>query len=94
MKAKRFARAWFIAIAVGVGIAGCSSGATRDARSYDAGYQIGQTSGLKMAKNGTSSDMACKAQTESANVWNPQPYNLTDFNAGCLDGLHAAAPGS
>jgi hypothetical protein len=89
----RSRRSWFIAIAVAISIAGCSSGSTRDARSYNAGSQVGQTLALKMARNGVSSDMACKAQTEAANVWNPNPYNLTDFNAGCLDGIHAAAPG-
>ncbi|OBB80313.1 hypothetical protein A5760_19700 [Mycobacterium colombiense] len=93
MKLKKFAPAGFIAIAVAIGTAGCSSGPARDARSYDAGHQVGQTLALKMVRAGVSSSQACKAQTEAANVWNPNPYNLTDFNAGCLDGIHAAAPG-
>lgn len=92
-KAEKLAPTWFIAIAVAIGLAGCSSGPTRDGRSYDAGHQVGQTLALKMVRTGVSSSQACKAQTEAANVWNPQPYNLTDFNAGCLDGIHAAAPG-
>lgn len=85
---------WWAVTALVVCIAGCSSGPARDARSYDAGHQVGQTLALKMVRTGVSSDQACKAQTEAANGWNPNPYNLTDFNAGCLDGIHAAAPGS
>lgn len=64
-------------------VAGCSTGAHRDARSYQAGYQEGADRALNMMRSGVSPVMACKNIAEAANGWNPSPYNPLDYEAGC-----------
>lgn len=79
----RSLRAWLVAIAMAVSFAACSSGPTRDARSYQAGYQQGADGAMNMMRSGVPPVMACKNMAEAANGWNPNLYNPLDYEAGC-----------
>lgn len=83
MKTKDFTRAWLVAIAVAIGITGCSSGPTRDERSYQAGYHEGADGAMKMIRSGVAPVAACKAMAEASNGWNDHPYNPLDYEGGC-----------
>jgi hypothetical protein len=65
---------------------GCSTGAHRDARSYQAGYN--DTYAPNMVKQGVSPVSACKQTAAAVNGWNPNPYNPLDYEAGCEQHLH------
>jgi hypothetical protein len=71
-----------------------SAGATRDERSYQAGYH---SNGVASARAGASPAAACRGALVAANVdlqmdppgGNSSPYNAGDFTQGCLDAIHA-----
>jgi hypothetical protein len=79
-------KSFMSALAVATVLAGCDT--ARDERSYQAGYHDGAALAAKMVRNGYGVNGACHAQAEASNGFNPQPYNTSDFEQGCLDALH------